>query len=289
MLWGVYVSRDPALQAAHDVERERAGRAERVAEFLGGKKRAQREAAGSRGSGRERTREDMGKAKRERHERTDQYALIHQWARFPEQQLYERIRPITLFGATAEERAQEISAPVSTLRRAAAAFDREGMVSLFRPTRAQRADHHRSLPVPMRQLIVDLKADHPAFTLHELATICFVQFGRRPSHHTVKDVLADGPRPSQIGRRYPVYAEIADAAERRLVIIRLHAAGWTVTSISAYLQVSRKTIYALLKRWVAEGVRGLDDKSHANTHRPPTVPLRTRQTIRQLQENPGSG
>lgn len=51
----------------------------------------------------------MGKAKRERHERTDQYALIHQWARFPEQQLYELIRPITLFGATVEERAQELA------------------------------------------------------------------------------------------------------------------------------------------------------------------------------------
>jgi len=141
----------------------------------------------------------MGKAKRERHERTDNYALIHYQARFPEQRLYERIRPITLFGATAEERAQKIGVPVSTLRRADDAFDREGIVSLYRPTQAQRADHHRSLPVPMRQLIVDLKADHPGFTLHELATICFVQFGRRPSHHTVKGVLADGPQPSQPG------------------------------------------------------------------------------------------
>jgi hypothetical protein len=43
------------------------------------------------------------------------------------------------------------------LRRAADAFDTHGMISLFRPTKAQREDHHRSLPVPMRQLIVDRK------------------------------------------------------------------------------------------------------------------------------------
>jgi hypothetical protein len=43
-----------------------------------------------------------------------------------------------------------------------------------------------------------------------------------------------------------------------------------VTSIGAYLGVARKTVYQILKRWVEEGVRGLEDKSHANTKRPPT-------------------
>jgi hypothetical protein len=86
----------------------------------------------------------------------------------------------------------------STLRRAAAAFDTHGMISLFRPTKTQREDHHRSLPDPMRQLIVDLKAEYPDFTLGEIASICAIQFeGRRPSKHTVKEVIADGPRPSR--------------------------------------------------------------------------------------------
>ncbi|GAC1310873.1 MAG: hypothetical protein NVSMB27_47720 [Ktedonobacteraceae bacterium] len=40
----------------------------------------------------------MPKAKRERRERTDNYALILQWCRTPEQRLYEGIRPIALFG-----------------------------------------------------------------------------------------------------------------------------------------------------------------------------------------------
>ncbi len=59
-----------------------------------------------------------------------------------------------------------------------------------------------------------------------------------------------------------------------------------MTSIGAYLGVARKTIYHILKRWVEEGVRGLEDKSHANTNRQPTVDLRTRNTIRKLQANP---
>ena len=81
-------------------------------------------------------------------------------------------------------------------------------------------------------------------------------------------------------------AEIPDPASRRLAVISLHAQGWSVTSIAAYLGVARKTVYQILKRWIEEGVRGLEDKSHANTNRPPLVDLRTRNTIRKLQANP---
>src|SRR5258708_21696961 len=100
------------------------------------------------------------------------------------------MRSINLVGIPPAERAQETGLAESTLRRAAAAFDTHGMISLFRPTKAQREDHHRSLPVPMRQLIVDLKAEYPEFTLGEIASICAIQFnGRRPGKHTVKAVL----------------------------------------------------------------------------------------------------
>jgi putative transposase len=138
----------------------------------------------------------MPKAKRERRERTDNYHLLQQWCRTPEQRLYEGIRPIMLFGTPSAERAQETGLAESSLRRAADAFDTHGMISLFRPTKAQREDHHRSLPVAMRQLIVDLKTEYADFTDGEIAAICAIQFaGRRPSHHTVKAVLADGSPP----------------------------------------------------------------------------------------------
>jgi putative transposase len=101
-------------------------------------------------------RETMPKAKRERRERTDNWEQIQRWCQFPEQRLYESIRPVTLYGMTPAEQAQETGMAQQTLRRTADAFDAEGMMSLFRPTRAERASHHRSLPVPMRQLIVAL-------------------------------------------------------------------------------------------------------------------------------------
>ncbi len=92
----------------------------------------------------------MPKAKRERRERTDNWELIQQWCRHPEPRLYESSRPIALFGLPPAERAQETGGAESTLRRAAEAFDTHGVISLFRPTKAQRDDRHRSLPVPMR-------------------------------------------------------------------------------------------------------------------------------------------
>ena len=48
----------------------------------------------------------MPKAKRERRERTDNYHLLQQWCRTPEQRLYEGIRPVVLFGIPPAERAQ---------------------------------------------------------------------------------------------------------------------------------------------------------------------------------------
>ncbi len=226
----------------------------------------------------------MSKALRERRERTDNYHLILQWCRTPEQRLYEGIRPITLYGVPPAERAEETGVAESTLRRAAAAFDTHGMISLFRPTKAQREDHHRSLPVPMRQLIVDLKAEYADFTLGEIGAICAIQFaGRRPSHHTVKAVLADGPPPSRTSRQFPRYDEIGSPEERHHAVIRLHAQGWSISTIARYLDVSRPTIYEILSRWVKEGVQGLADKSHANTSKT-GVDLPTRNLIRKKQE-----
>ena len=146
----------------------------------------------------------MPKAKRERRERTDNYHLLQQWCRTPEQRLYEGIRPIVLFGIPPVERARETGLAERSLGRAADAFDTHGIISLFRPTKAQREDHHRSLPVAMRQLIVDLKAEYADFTDGEIAAICAIQFNwRRPSHHTVRAVFADGPPPQRTQRQFP--------------------------------------------------------------------------------------
>jgi hypothetical protein len=70
------------------------------------------------------------------------------------------------------------------------------MASLFPKEPALPSDDARELPPDMRQLIVDLKAEYPDFRPHEIATVCYVRFGRRPSHDTVQRVLATGPQPS---------------------------------------------------------------------------------------------
>ena len=84
----------------------------------------------------------------------------------------------------------------------------------------------------MREAIVALKAEHPGLHLREIATICYVRFGRRPGHQTVKRVLAETPPLEQVVRRYLPFHEIPDAATRRIAIIRLHAEGWNAKSIA---------------------------------------------------------
>ncbi len=109
------------------------------------------------------------------------------------------------------------------------------------------------------------------------------------SYHTVKGVLADGPPPQRTSRQFPHYEEMGSPEERRHAVIRLHAQGWNISTIGRYLDVSRPTIYAILIRWVEEGVQGLAEKSHANTSKP-GVDLPTRNLIRKKQEeNPSLG
>lgn len=202
----------------------------------------------------------MPARKRQRRERTHDWQEIQQYTLWPEQQLYEKIRPVVLFGETAAERAKEIGVSERTLHYQAAQFEQHGMASLFHKERAPSPKTGRSLPPEMRQLIVDLKAEHPGFRPHEIATICFLRFERRPSDHTVKRVLADGLKPTVTGRRYPPYAQIADPYQRRRAIVDLHAEGCSIMTISAYLQTPRTRVYEVLKRWATEGHAGLDDK-----------------------------
>lgn len=101
-------------------------------------------------------------------------------------------------------------------------------------------------------------------------------------------LLASGPKPSTTERRYPRYAEMADGETRRRTVIRLHADGWNAKSIAAYLEVSRTTVHAILRRFAEEQFAGLPDKSHAR--KPPRkVDISTIQEIKKLSENPDIG
>jgi hypothetical protein len=167
-----------------------------------------------------------------------------------------------------------------------ARVEQHGMASLFPP---EPPTPRQSLPSEIGQAIRELKAEYPPFRANQLATICATGFGRRPSPHTVKRLLAEEPTLVGLRRRFPPHHQIADAAERRLVIIRLHAEGWNIKSIAGYLGIDRHTVYATLRRWIDEGVLGLDDKSHARNPGGRKVDLRAMLAVRELQENPELG
>ena len=227
----------------------------------------------------------MPAAKRARREPTNDWQQLQLLTQFPAQLTYELIRPVVLFGQSPAERAQLTGTPERTLYRQVARFETAGMASLFTPapTKQQR------LRPEIRQAIIELKAEHPGLRTYEITTICWVRFGQRPSSHTVKRLLAEAPPLPRMTRRFPPYAAVADPAEARLAIIRLHSEGWTRTSIAAYLQTSRQTVHTTLRRWIEEGVYGLDDKSHARKAGVRKVDLRVMALVRELQENPELG
>lgn len=219
-------------------------------------------------------------------EPTEDWERIRRLAAFPEQRAYEELRPVVLFGRPPAERAAETGTPERTLYRRAARFDAEGLASLFAPPKVEK---HRRLPEPIRRHIHELKAEHPAFHANEIAAICAVRFGRRPSPHTVKRLLAEGPPPVRAARRFPPYRELTDPAAARLAVVKLHSEGWPVKSIAAYLECSRQQVYRTLRRWVAEQFAGLPDKASTPKQLATRVTLRAIATVQELQANPRLG
>src|SRR6185437_15571651 len=146
-------------------------------------------------------------SKRQRIEPTDDWQQLQLRVQFPEQRAYELIRPVVLFDHTPAERARHTGTPERTLYRHAARFATDGMASLFAPAKVEK---HRTLPEPIRRHTVALKAEHPAFTLREIARICQIRFDRRPSPHTIKRILAESPPTLRVARRFVPYHQIVD-------------------------------------------------------------------------------
>src|SRR5215207_4743628 len=214
---------------------------------------------------------------------SDDWRQIELLARVPGQRTYELIRPVVLFDQSPAERAAETGAAERTLYRQVARFDQLGMASLVPPPRVEK---HRRLPPEVRQAILDAKREYPSLTARELTRICWARCGHRPSPHTVKRVLAESPPPPRTHRRFRPYHAEPDPIQRRLAIVRLHVEGWNATSIAAYLETSRQTVHATLKRWAEEEFAGMPDKSRAPHRRGTKVTLRAMSTVKELQENP---
>src|SRR5215475_8820190 len=229
----------------------------------------------------------MPKRKYKRREPTHDWQELRPLLKDPAQITYEIIRPVILFGMTSKERAEQTGMPQRTIRYKANLFDVSGMASLLPPETPPTVPQldKRALPPAIRQAIVDLRAEYPAFTFHEIATICSVQFGRRPSSHTIQLILASGPKPSRMARRYPRYAAFDNPVQKRLAIVRLHAEGWSVKSIAGYLATSRFTVYDRIEEQFA----GLVDKSHAPDNPSRKVTLEAMHEVKKMQGNPELG
>src|SRR5262245_3860304 len=141
---------------------------------------------------------------------------------FPEQRVYELIRPVVLYGQSPAQRATETGTPERTLYRQVQRFKHGGICGLCPP---DTAPPPHVLPADLKALILDLKAEHPPLRVNQIATICYARTGRRPDDKTIKRVLAENDLPHHADRRFPLYHQIADPAERRATIIRLHFEG----------------------------------------------------------------
>ena len=226
---------------------------------------------------------------RVRRDPTDDWAQLRLLVTSPEQEAYEILRPIVLFGQPTVERAHETGTAERTLRRAVARFETAGMRSLFDPDPPLPNTDRRRLPLGIRAAIVGLKADYPVLKPFEIARICRERFDRAVSYHTIQQVLASDPLPILRPRRFPRYHDIADPVQRRKAIVDLYLEGWSVKAIAGYLETSRPTVYDALRRWVAEGLPGLVDRSRAPRHHARKVDLKAMVAIRRLQANPELG
>ena len=227
----------------------------------------------------------MAGRRRQRVEHTEDWEQLRLLVKWPEQERYEEIRPLVLFGDSVFERTEETRTSERTLYRRAESFERDGVESLFATERAR----HRALPPWIRQLIVNLKAEYPRFNLNEIVNIVYVHSGRKPDVRTVRGVLEGSALPLKIVRLFDPYHEIPNGRERRIAVVSLHSAGWSAKAIAGYLKVNRDTVYEVLRRWVREGPGGLEDRKRGRPRGTGKVDLRAMNEVRRLQQNPGLG
>src|SRR5215216_5027273 len=227
----------------------------------------------------------MGASKRRRIEPTHEWELLLPLFEWPEQERYEQIRPLVLFDAWVAARANEVGTSASTLYRRLDRFAEEGMESLFDAPAAKR----RRLPLAVRRLIVDLKAEYPRFNLNEIANVVRAAFGTKPDVRSVARVLQEEPLPLKIVRNYPPYHESEDPREGRAAIVALRLEGWSAKAIAGYLGVHHSTVYRALVRWKARGFEGLADGSPGMPPGVRKADFAAVEAIRRLAQNPGLG
>ncbi len=231
----------------------------------------------------------MGRRKRPKVEPTDDWDLLVPLFEWPEQEAYEELRPVTLFGASVVGRARETGTPERTLYRRIERFEKDGMMSLFATDPAAARAKRQGLEPYIRRMIVELKAEHPKLNANEIANIVYVRTGRRLGKHTPGRVLSEEVVPLKLSRLFEPYHEARDVRESRGAVVALHLDGWSAKAIASYMRVSRTTVYRVLGRWIGEGEAGLEDRQPGRPRGVRKMDLATMDFIRRSQENPELG
>ena len=124
----------------------------------------------------------MARHKRAQLAPTDDWHQLQFQLDWPEQQRYELIRPVVVFGSPPVERAQQTGVSARTIYRKVSRFDELGMQSLFE---AEPVEDRRALPPAIRQAILQLAAEYPDFHAHGTGhhLRCPLQPSSKSSHH----------------------------------------------------------------------------------------------------------
>jgi transposase len=178
---------------------------------------------------------------------------------------YEVIRPLVLFAdRSATARAQETDTHPETVGKLKRRFEQQGMLGLLPDTlEVVTPSRRRRVLGAVVEEIARLKGLYTGFQYRELARIIFYKLGERVEDKTVKTLWHQSPTPALQQLPLLDYHSDPDRAHARLQVIQLYAQGWSKRSISRYLHVSRPTITTWLRRFEAEELAGLADKSRA--------------------------
>jgi transposase len=232
----------------------------------------------------------MSARRRRRVEHTDDWQELLPLFDWPEQEAYEELRPLVLFGDAVAERAGETGTPERTMYRRMERFERNGIASLFGSDPATHRAQRRGLEPAIRRMIVELKAEHPKLNNNEIKNIVYVRTGRRLGKHTAARVISEEIIPLKLSRLFEPYHEARSRREAREAVVALHLDGWSVKAVASYLKVSRMTVYRVLGRWLEEGEEeGLADRLPGRPRGVRKMDLATMDFIRRAQENPELG
>jgi hypothetical protein len=181
------------------------------------------------------------------------------------QQRYELIRPLLLDPErTATQRAQETGTHPETVGRLKRRFAQQGMLGLVPATLdVHPVQRQLRVPDPVVHELQRLKGLYEGFGFRELARIIFHTTMHRLTGQTARRLWERLPPAAPPARPLLDYHSHPERAQARQEVITLYAQGWSIRSISQFLQVSRPTIHRWITRFEHDNTASLADKSSA--------------------------